>query len=373
MKRIRIILALLIVVGLFYGCSKSNDDLSSSFSENVRFYFKANINGLPVNIDAGGGGYFLDTDYSYGDSIVSMKGRLSTGGTSPKNTFELVIRSKDILTSLDVFNPYRTIQKGYLPLRDASYYKKVPNRYDMTFYPDSGVTATYYTWSFSDGNATGSNVSRQVDTIDFPRYKATLQTQLGGCSSTTTKVINLYNECDAELSLNFISPLVAEASISAKSGLITEVKWFVNGVESYNGEITTASFPSPGVYEVSAEITFSDGCSQRISKTVSLSGTFIPICDSQFLYTKTAVTEYDIDQKGTIELVYYDAIGTRYTSNYPNTQGSFEIKNVGIYSANDKGQETTRFSFLANAILKDSSGNSIQLKDAFGTFAVAHP
>ncbi len=367
------LISIAFILGLFAGCSKEDGDPSSNFSENIRFYLIANVNGLPIEINAGEDNYYLATDYSFADSIVTMKGILSQSENRPQNTFEIKIRGGEASSDLSQFNAYNTLQNGYFPIRDASNVKKVPNQYVMTFFPDSGITSSNYSWDFPDGPDYGPYITRIVDTTTHPRYKASLTTTLGVCNSKTSKVINLYNECDAELYLDFISPLVAEASISAKSGLITEVKWFVNGVESYSGEIATANFSSPGAYEIMAEINFSGGCTQTITKNVNLTGTVTPLCDSRFHYTKQPRTEYDLLQKGTVELIYYDESGDKYTSHYSDTRGSFEMKALGVYNNNDNGQKTARFFFHANAILKNSSGSTIQLTDAFGNFAVAHP
>ncbi|MDZ7848146.1 MAG: hypothetical protein U5L96_16110 [Owenweeksia sp.] len=78
-------------------------------------------------------------------------------------------------------------------------------------------------------------------------------------------------------------------------------------------------------------------------------------------------------QLATVQLTYYDESGKAYSSHYNDVVGSFKIVSTTPYNENEAGQPTTRFFFETEAVLKSSDGSTLELKDTFGSFAVAHP
>lgn len=358
-------------------CSKKQNGAGSNYSDDFKFYFNANINGSALEFKAGDDDYILNTSYSVEDSVLVMSGRLGATDSNFKNTVVFKLRGREALGSETDFNLEEGIHEGRVALTDASFNKKIPGEYDLRLLPNVVSSGISYFWTFEDGTtSTSTNPSIQVSEENHAVFKVSLSSDplSGGCESKTVHTVNIESDCDATISLTKTHTLGIKAEVQSRLGQVRSVKWYRGN--TFVGDdliIDSLAFDSDGNYKVSADITFYDGCTKRIEKDLSVLSGSISFCDFDFAHTKTNVREYDPKQLGTIEMIYYDGTGKRFTSYYENNSGEFKIYSFRSFQRNELNQQTVRFLFEGDVTLKSEDGSSLAVTNAFGNFAVAHP
>ncbi|AEV33367.1 hypothetical protein Oweho_2397 [Owenweeksia hongkongensis DSM 17368] len=375
MMKGRIIWMLALIAGLATACSKDSSDLASGsgYQDEYRFYAKAKINGLPIDFNAGENGYGLETDYTLEDSVIIMTGKLAKENQPLKNTILLNIRGNKKVADESSFRVEQSLYPGLFSYRDLSGYITVAGSYDLKFLGDTSYSQLGYNWTFENGGNSSlrSPAPIRVSVSEFDPFKVTLKTDYYGCISEVTHWVNIQNNCDATIKISEISNYGFKVKAISRQGNVLNVDWALDGQEvdpDFVGAISSSLY---GTHTLRAEIYFEEGCSKVVERTFDAFNT--TPCLTDFWYEKNKSTTYDSEQLGAVELEYYDENGKKFTTFYSGTNGDFEIVSLSPYLENEKGQQTTRFFFEANAILKSEDGTSVELTECFGSFAVAHP
>lgn len=352
-------------------CSKEEPP-TVTYVEEVRLYVNAKINGQPVEFNAGQNNYYLETSYSFKDSVVTMEGLLAPLGINPVNGFAIKLRSKRKFASDLNFDVDHGFASGIMPIREQGDFKTIPGEYEINF-SSTHSTIPSVAWSFPDGSSADANqVRKVVDIKDYLVYPTTLLAHFSpGCNSRVTHNVNVVDQCDATFNITWPQTLVGSASLNIRSGQqVDEVSWVLNGTRVASGPSPTIAFLYGGTHTLKAEVTFVNGCTKVVEREVK---TGSPYCEADFTYSSQKHRVYDPAMLGTVELIYYDENGKAYSSNYSEPSGDFEISSLKAYESNEFGQPTMRFIFEAEGVLKSSDGSSVQVSEGFGNFAVAHP
>ena len=370
-----------LAMGLAVSCSKDDGNAGGDYEDNFVFYVNANIDGNPIQLYAGDEQYILDTDYDFNapDSLVEMRGLLNTQDSgSHTNAFMIKLLAKEAVSSEPSFNIFENLAEGNIALTDASGYKNDPDNFNLNLSPDVISSNYTYLWNFQDGT-TSSTVSPTVavSAVETPVFEVSLGADPynGSCSSKTTHFINIDEECDATI---IVTPNHVfgglKGSLITRRGKVQSVDWSIGSTDlGHNLVVNNLPLNDDGNYRLRAEVSFENGCQKIIEKDINVLGGVPNFCDIDFSYIKDPVKIFDPKQRGTLELVYYDATGKRFSSNYDGAEGRFKIHNIRSFNTNDKSQSTISFQFEGRAVLKSSDGSTVNVENAFGNFAVAHP
>lgn len=371
----------IICLFLAISCAKEGATPLGVYQDNFVFYFEGNIDGNSVELSAGHDNYTLETGYEFDatDSLVSMSGMLfSSNSTQKKNALMLQFVSDKPIAEESNFNVFDNINEGNISLTELSDYKNHPSEYTLNLSPD--IISTNYNYSWSYGNGYGSlatNPAITVSALEHPSFRVSLgsDTQNGSCIGKTTHWVNIEMDCDATFIIIPNHVLGGyRASIFEKAGIVHSVKWYLNGDLLGNSmELDNLPVNVDGNHTLKAEIYFYSGCKKVVEKDFSVLANVPVICDLDFSWTKENIRVHDPKQRGTVELIYFDANGVRYSSKYDDAKGKFRIHGLRNFEHNDQNQKTVRFQFEGSAELISADGSTIVIDQAFGSFAVAHP
>lgn len=370
------ILYIFIIAITAASCGKELGDSNTSYAEDYRFFLKGQLDGLPFEFNAGQHQYFMETDYYLEDSVVVMEGRLSRHGSPEREAVVVRIRGYQDQLPGTIFEAPENLSEGSYAFRDATGYRAQTGKYLLNLYSDSTFWANSdeHYWVFEDGpTASGYETQKTIDVNNYPTYNVALRTTVsGGCNSEVRHYINLNHDCDGTFKMYFSNPNKVKAEVVARVGTISDVEWFLDEVEverDFQGEIDLSLVPSATM--LTCSIYFDDGCVRRIDRSLD-SGLQSP-CITDFWYTKEKPSLHDPKQYSTVEFEYFDTNGKKYTSHYTDVDGDFRITSSSSFIENDSQQHTMRFFMEANIILKNTDGSTVELKNGFGSFAVAHP
>ncbi len=363
-----------LLVALTWACKKEIPD-ATSYSEDYEFQVSGSISGVPFDFKAGEEDYYLETSYSFEDSVVEMKGHLAPEGTPYKNAFEIIIRSKESIATLSQFNVNENFEAGSVALRDASGFMINDDRYIISLFCDSLNQYEKLKWIFPDGTYSHSlSVEKAISAQANPVYPVLLETTgIYNCTSRVKHYINIAEDCDATFDILILANFQVQLSLQSRNGIIEDVKWFHNGnaviPDSLFNIIPLGLTGEP--HKITAEVTFESGCKKIITRTVGAN--FANNCITDFTYTKEKERTFDPRQLATVEVIYYDGAGKAYSTYYPDVIGEFEMLSSVPYKNNEDGMPTRKFTFKTEAVLKSTNGSVLELGPTSGSFAVAHP
>lgn len=372
MKKVLIYVIAISVLGI--SCNPEKD-IDSNYAEDYRFFLKGQVNGLPFEYNAGEDGYFLETNYYREDSVVVMEGTLAKFGEADKNAVVIRIRSKAAEIPGSTFLANENIEPRDYAFRDVTGYRAQTGKFMLSLFGDSSFLANtnHFYWIVNGiADTSGYELQKTFDR-NTPNFNVALRTTISGnCESEVRHFINLQEDCDATFKMYVTAADRVMVKTIARVGSISDVQWFLDSTlvtPNFLGEIDLSLVPNASM--LTCSIYFDDGCVRRIDR--SLNSTLQSPCITDFWYQKQKPTIHDPNQYSTVELEYYDANGKMYTSHYTDVVGDFTITSASPFQLNANGDRTMRFFMEADVILKNVDGSTVELKNGFGSFAVAHP
>lgn len=366
---------------LAISCSKEESAPLGVYQDDFVFYFEGNINGSPIELFAGHDDYSLETGFQFNqtDSVVSMSGMLSKSNSpEKKNALMLQFVADEAVDNESSFNVFESIKEGNTSLTELTNYKNHSSEYKLNFNPDIVSSNYNYNWTFENGtNSSYANPIMSVSALEYPTFWVTLGSDIqnGSCVGKATHWINLDRDCEATFIIVPNHVLGGyRASIFEKEGRVQSVKWYLdNEFIASSADLENVPVNVDGHHTLKAEISFYAGCKKIVEKDFNVLANVPVICDLDFSFTKAPIRVYDPKQRGTVELVYFDDNGIRYSSKYDNTDGQFRVHGLKSFENNDLNQKTARFQFEGNAVLMADDGSTLTIENAFGSFAIAHP
>jgi hypothetical protein len=376
MKTVQHLLLYVLAFAVFSSCSKEGEP-TASYVDTPAFYLKGQIGLDSLDIVVGEDDFTLVTDYIAGpDSVLILRGRVEHISPSEHEAFAIWFRTNskvNIGTSVSPINITQELQQQLYSLSSTGSYSVLPGEYLITAFASGN--ATNFSWSSGNGSNAGnqSTFSVQNQVAEFP---ITLVGEGNSCVDQITHHINLSKQCDISFDLTRMGDSVLKPTIKTRSsGSPVSTEWFLDDqkIEISNFGTFKIDTSIPHI-SCKAVFTFADGCEKTVIRTIRNDniGT-LQSCNIDFDYIVQHITQPNPQQFGTVELIYTDSNGVRYTSKHEDFGGSFSVQSVSDFQRNERDMPTKRFSFTANAVLKSANGDELVLKELFGHFAVAYP
>ncbi len=367
------VLFVLFIALIFNACNKKSLPPKDEEPQPV-FYFKCNIGGFPVDIDAGVNSYYMKSAY-YKDSsnVYVLKGELKQKECSDNCGFGLTVLINDYKVST---NNTMFIDSTLMPIayqfNDASI---EPLYYTGTFSPRQTNQNVTYNWNFSDGVSwSGMNCTRTFKKDN--KYTVTLSAKstafgdvvhsnvfrIGNPVQTNLSVVQTTLSPPNTFSYKFSAPNLTGAPPFS-------YKWeFGDDNFSYDSspfhEYSSQNLYTPKLTVVDAN---GDSCESYYQLPV-FSGVFgeanfnsylTPIKNTKAL---SAITIQVNDPKG--------AVYSSKDINQPNTS-RFEIVSVENYNATDSNQPFKKVKIRFSCTVYNGT-NAIEIKDGEAVIALTY-
>ncbi|HLV41374.1 MAG TPA: PKD domain-containing protein [Brumimicrobium sp.] len=146
-----------------------------------------------------------------------------------------------------------------------------------------------YHWDFGDGTTRNGGTNEQHTYTAPGIYLVELNVEgtNGVCSDSKVKVINIADGAQADF---FIPEQICVNDVfnfydnsSASIGTIANYEWIMSDGETYNTQNGTHAFTTPGIHEVTINISTSDGCQATQTKSVEV----LPSTSADFEWSGT--------------------------------------------------------------------------------------
>ena len=365
---------LIVLTAVSWSCSKDETAFSENYTDQVRFFVSAEVDGRKTDLRAGQEGYEMLTSFRVNNrNVLEMEGLLASADAS--ESFRLIFHSEEHVTeSLETEIP-ETFREGYLPLADESETVTLPFTYHLKAWSNIDLSSQNHRWISSTGTDQSDTLSL-ADQHQFPGSLYQLKLDLTNgqrCVKSLTHQVELNHDCRAQMHIRKAGNNMLFAEIRATAGKIHHVTWLDEGPNNPTGISHSRSFHSATTDTVRAEISFEDGCTQRIEKVFDPGSVNLDDCDVHLAWNTDQATEERKDHLGTVEMRYTTANGEEYTSFYQNNEGWLRLAGTSDFQANENGQSTRRFNFQGEAVLRNDRGAEITLKNLHGSYVVGHP
>lgn len=349
----------------------------------VVFLMTGEINGEIIGFAAGNDNRYMYTSYETdSNGVLLFQGTLGEVGCQYcPNSLHFEFAQADGNTTTDAL--FSTAVAPSLTYRNALIPMEIEG-YDVRFEMNLSGTAPFnLTWNFGDGTPvmnTNSTVFEHHYTEAGTYNVCANVTDATGCESTICRTIATDNSMNC--SVNF--------SVYHLVGLNYVFHPFTAGVPPFNYQwnISNGSTPqtsniaSPtvlmnqiGVMPITVSLTDGKNCSSSIVQLVDFNNPDA-ICLNHFDYQSKPIytTGIAADYFSTFAIEYIDKNGKTYSSAL-GEQPTFSFINIlgtEDFSENENNQPTKKITLAMSCRLFDANGNYVDLKDAFGTIAIAH-
>ncbi|PKR80044.1 hypothetical protein CW751_11795 [Brumimicrobium salinarum] len=204
-----------------------------------------------------------------------------------------------------------------------------------TFSDQSTNNPGIYLWDFGDGNSINGTPNEQHTYSSPGIYLVELQV-LGSdsiCSDAITKIVNVADGAQADF---LIPTQVCVNDIfnfydnsSTVIGSITNYEWIMSDGTIYNSRNGTHAFNTPGVHEITVNITTSDGCIATHTESIDV----LPATTANFewegMCSNTAIQFTNTSTGGTTNWYWDFGDGTTNQTQFPihefANEGSYEV------------------------------------------------
>lgn len=370
-KRVYIFICLLSFAGIT--CKKEKLQPSNTAGP-VVFYFKGNVNSMPVNIQAGINNYYMYSSYTQDvNNVYNFSGSLhQVSCTNCPNSIQFIINDYKATLPGNPATIDSSLVKGYYSYLTPS--GGVPTSYSVSFTPRAD-SVTSYNWNFGDG-ATSTQTNPTHIYTRSGNYTVTLKVN-NTCNDSITNPVNIGTP---------------EATMTAKITVLSDSSGnnvylqgsATGGTPPYTytwnlGDSTTASnslvyhhYISSGVHQVSLTITDSTGLKNWTNLDTNTYGSSAN-CIVNFSSVITPTPNPDAFSNVTV--LYTDGNGDTYSSANVSTQPAttnFQVTSVSSYQNNENGQTTKMLHITFNCQLKDGSGNPMNIANGDAIIAVAY-
>ncbi len=373
MKQLKRIVLITFVAAAF-ACSKDDGMENSVYNDAPTFYVSGLLDGDTIGFTAGEQNYALTTDFVLDtDSVLTLRGKLGPADGTPGPSLSIWLRTGiQGISDFSALNVSDEVNERSYALSSTTQQSAIPGEYLVSLFSTSNL-ATSYQWKLPEGIFLGNAASFSIRgfTEELP---ISLRCEYTDCSSEITHYLHPTLDCDATFNLTWLTDnRVMPTVVSRETYTPVQVDWYLND-EQVEIPLSGLLLGSYGEEQtLRAEMTFADGCRKKVSRAVKPVPGLAQNCSAEFIYNIQQLTTQNPEQLHTVELIYTDENGKRFTSLHDRLGGQFEIHSTAEYKRNATGWPTKRFTFSANATLLANDGSTIQLNRLFGHFAVAYP
>ncbi|MEL7340092.1 MAG: PKD domain-containing protein [Bacteroidota bacterium] len=326
------------------GCQPNN--LPPSVDDEVDFFVLGQIDGKAIKLEAGKEDYYMHTRRERStDNIWRFQGTLSqTRCLDCPESFAIEIRDARIRPDNDGFDLGAVFKTKNYPFAFAP--SLGPRLYQVNFQSQSsGGNTPLLQWTFGDGTTSNeANPTRFYEQIPGQRFEVCLQAADGGTCETQVcnDVILDIDHCQANFTMQIDTAFnrVRFENQSSGSGELSYQWQFGDGGSATIAE-PTYFYSSSGRYLSKLSISDQDGCEATYSQQVS---TDPDLCTHNFSYTISEATSPDSLQFGHVRVLWWDANGVLYRSDWSSQDGEsrFQITEILDYDDNELGQPSIR-------------------------------
>lgn len=364
------------LVILLAGCKKNNLPPSDNGSEPV-FYVKGEINGAPLQVQAGVNNYFMySSHYQQANNVYVYKADLKQSSCNGNCGYGITILINDDKVSPangPLTGDSTALHTGHYEINDGDLPPLGFNGYFTPTYVDPGTT---YTWTYSDG-VVQSGQGGQHYFNNKQTYSVALTIANGGCVQTHTNEFRVGSPLQANISAMcnwsqtpttysftpYLSPTAGQGityewdfnDASPSATMATPTHTYSYGSKYYrarlrltnNNHDTCYSF-----YQVPVSIT-TPTCHANFNSA------FLPVVNTLSL---SAITVLVTDPSGN---VYSSESAGQVASN------SVEIVSVEEYKNNEHNEPTKKLKLRFNCTVKNGS-SALNITNGEAVIAVSH-
>ncbi len=343
MKTTRTLLILIISVVLFNACKKKTFPEPEDGNA-PQFYFKGNVNGTGVSLEAGVNDYYMYSSYlqNSSNSVYSFGGSLrSQNCVTCNNSFSVEVN--DFRTS--TYNGPSGIDSAF----QAMFYpyfsgNPAPVSYSAYFYSVFNKNAQYYNWNFGDGGT--STLKNPFHTFKYSGdYNVSLTlTDSFSCSNTVSNIQKIGVSdafCKTTITVTSASTLNPTFTHSTVGTPPYNFYWDL-GDGNYSS-VTTPShtYSAQGRYPVSLRVVDANSDTAYANLNYLTSGS--NVCTTNYLVLANVPVSNPMALSN-ITVKWTDAGGIEYSSNSLSqpTTSYFKIISASDYHINELGQKTKK-------------------------------
>ena len=368
----RFVLFLLVLVTVGWSCAKKK--YPSSVSENAPvFYFKANLNGAPIEMNAGVNNYRMFSSYTQDSNnvyrlVAELKSKDCSGGCA--NSIKIQVNDYTVSAagaSMKIDSSLRVGAYGYLTYTNGI-------GYDVSFTSSCNKTAESYLWDFGDGStSTSANPTHLFR--GSGTYQVCLQIKaVNGYVSNVCQTINLgtQGQLNAYVKVNALMGDSVNFD-RVQSGGVSPMSYvwdFGDGTYS-NLASPTHKYRVSGSYPVSLKIFDNNGNTVKTNYNIVTQRDVSSMAVNYSSNINHAINYASLPSK--ITVTYYNEQGLEYSSVNPYQPGSskFEVMEVSNYGMNENNQSTKQLKIKFNCFVYHGK-DSININNAEAVIAVAY-
>jgi hypothetical protein len=303
------------------------------------FYVKAELDGVPLVLEAGVNNYFMKSSYYLNENnIYVCKAELKKDDCASNCGLGLSILINDYKFSNSsnvTLNIDSAITPNVYPFSAGS---SAPLHYQGTFSPLNATTTTNYQWNFSDGAViNGMEVTKLFDM--GKHYSVSLLTKdARGCSASHTNVFEIGNSCQTYITASKLSSSTFLFMANIDNNSLYRYFW-----DFGDGNISQEVSPSHTYSSLKGntiKLKLVDSKNDTCISTYQLPA--IGNCEANYKSSFTLVPNTKALSTSTI--LFTDQNGVVYSSNdlQQSAGNSFEVVSVENYKANEKGEQTKK-------------------------------
>lgn len=356
MKR-TILYALFAGVVVLNSCKKNELPKTEDQGSPV-FYLKCDVNGFPVNIQAGENGYYMNSsNYRDKNDVNVYKAELKQKDCSGGNCgFSLSVLINDYKfssgadTTTKVENglkvgPYLFNKGGTDPLS-----------YSANFTPETLMPGGQYQWQFGDGESdSGPTTSKKLFANTVYSISLSTDDPRGGCIISHTNVFKMGSPFQTNIRSTFTAGAYRFFAEAAQSGGQAPYRYLWD-FGDHSLPSTAASpehvYTMQDVYTVTLTTidAAKDTCISYYQVNTAAS------CEANFM--GTFKPERNTKALSTITILVTDPSGTVYSSSDlgQSTESKFEIISVEEFRTNEKNEPTKKLKIRFNCNLTSDIG-----------------
>jgi chitodextrinase len=327
------------------------------------YYMSANINGEPVNIQAGKDNYYLYTGVEMdSNNVRRFKGDLRLTDCSGC-TRRLQVLINDVGQNMVTAPSDSALMSGYYNYIINS----SKNLYQYNFGATVNKTSTSMNWDFGDGTTSINNMSTHL--YNAPgKYNICVRTKSSnGCSAAICNTI--------EVGTGF---LFANVYSNGSGNVVSFNQVTLGGSAPYtylwsfgDGSTSTQPYPShsykvAGSYAVTLRITDSKNKTAVVNHN-AITGNDNSSCSINYTIATVAAPRLNLKK---VEVKWTDASGTEFTSVGIQPNSQFQIVSSEDGGVNEAGQPIRKIRLKFSCVLYNG-GSVITIDNADAVFAVA--
>lgn len=362
----------LILIGLFFNSCNKKSLPPKDEEPGPVFYFKCDIGGFPVDIEAGVNAYYMKSSY-YKDSndVYVFKGELKQKNCSDNCGFGLTVMFNDYKTSPDgAMNIDSTLMFTTYQYNDASL---EPLYYIGNFVPRQSTTLPTYNWLFSDGDSWNTSTCSKTFKAN-KTYSTSLSVSSPTFNNIThTNVYRIGNPVQTNVNAYRINPFSAfnyKFSTTNITGVAPfSYSWdFGDGYNSSESS-PTHEYPVPDIYPV--KLTVIDANNDTCESYYTIPAFNSGVSDPNFNAYFTPVS--NPNALCTVSILVNDPKGNVYTLGQVNQSKNnhFKIVSVENYQAEDSNQPFKKVRIKFNCTVYNGA-NSLEIKDGEAVIAITY-